>query len=447
MKGFNFRALKEGEIGMRRWAIWLVAVLVLFAVLPAEAQDSARVAARVAFVNGSGQLVVSSSDGSFRWIITNPGELLVDPVGYTWSADGNRVFFAVDLGAEVSLRVADIAAQSISELGKVPNNGLSGGQWIGSGVVIANGDRMSYIDTDNGAVTDLISGQGNIGLLSPYANGDPNLAPTSSVSPAGDYVFYQQGDGRYAVASLSSGTAFPLPGVNEPNARLNGLWSDITSLVAYWGFEGNSILSVTDAANGTTVTLDSGRTTPINPIAWREGTSQLLYRDGAGVVRLADVSCLFSGCTSNPLESGVEVLPASAMDVLVDGDWVFYREGDAVFALSLGCADSGTCAGSAAQLGGGPAPGTMIHAAGGTLAYTAGDSYSREVRIVPLDCLSSGGCSPQTALTGAAAGLVSPDGASVVVDQTGVGLNVLNLSSGTTTYLSDGGALATARWN
>jgi hypothetical protein len=89
----------------------------------------------------------------------------------------------------------------------------------------------------------------------------------------------------------------------------------------------------------------------------------------------------------------------------------------------------------------------MIHAAGGTLAYTAGDSYNREVRVLSLDCLSSGGCSPQTALTGAAAGLVSPDGASVVVEQQGVGLNVLNLASGATTHLSDGGALATARWN
>jgi hypothetical protein len=117
-----------------------------------------------------------------------------------------------------------------------------------------------------------------------------------------------------------------------------------------------------------------------------------------------------------------------------------------VYGLSLGCV-AGGCPGSEVQLGGGAAPGTMIHAAGGTLAYTAGDSYSREVRVVSLDCLNSGGCSPQTALAGAAAGLVSPDGASVVVEQQGVGLNVLNLASGTTTQLSDGGALAKARWN
>ena len=92
----------------------------------------------------------------------------------------------------------------------------------------------------------------------------------------------------------------------------------------------------------------------------------------------------------------------------------------------------------------------MIHAAGGTLAYTgypAGNTYDREVRVVSLSCLESGGCSPQTALGGAVAGLVSPDGASLVVEQQGVGLNVLNLASGTTTHLSDGGALAAARWN
>lgn len=427
---------------MRRWAIWLVAVLMMWAVLPAAAQSSAR----VAFVNGSGQLVVSSSDGSFRWIITNPGEFLADPVGYTWSPAGDRLFFAVDLGADVSLRVADIPAQSISELGQVPNAGISGGQWLGSGVVVSAGGRIVYIDTSSGAVTDLITGQGDIGLMSPYSNGDPNLASSTSVSPSGDYVFYRQGDGRYAVADLGNGAAFPLPGMNEPDARLNGLWSDITSLVAYWGFEGNSILSVTDAATGATVTLDSGRTTPINPIGWREGTSQLVYRDGAGIVRLADLTCLFSSCSANPLEGGVEVLPASAMDVLIDGDWAFYREGDGVFGLWLGCATS-SCSGSAVPLGGSAAPGTMIHAAGGTLAYTAGDSYSREVRVVSLSCLTSGGCSPQSVLSGAASGLVSPDGASVVVEQQGAGLNVLNLTNGTTANLSDGGALATARWN
>lgn len=432
---------------MRRWWFWLVAILILIAVVPLQAQGSAL----VAFVNGSGQLVVSSGDGTYRWIVTNPGEFLVDPVGYTWSPSGDRLFFAIDLGGEVSLRVGDVNSQSAVEIVRVPNNNLTGGEWAGNGVIVGIGDRISYLDFSNGTASDLVSGQGTVGLLSPFANDHPNLPQTSSISPSGDYLFYQQGDGRYAVAALNGSNAFPLPGTNDANARLTGLWSDGSPLVAYWGFEGNSVLSVTDAGSGTTVTLDSGRATPITPLAWRDNTSQLLYRDGSGVVRLADVSCVFSGCGSNPLETGIELLPASATDVQTDGDWTFYQDGGTVYALWLGCADSGACAGTAIPLGTGAAPNTMIHEAGGILAYTGynadpNNPSDRDVRLVSLGCLNSGGCAAQSVLGGAVAGLVAPDGGSVVVEQVGVGLNVLNLSNLGITYLSDGGSLVSARW-
>lgn len=432
---------------MRRWVIWLVAMLLGVTALSTSAQGSAR----VAFVNGSGQLVVSSGDGSYRWIVTNPGEMLVSPLGYTWSPEGDHLFFAIDVGGEVSLRVGDTYSQSIAEIGRVPNTNLSGGEWMGGGIIVGSADRISHVEINSGAVTDLILGQGNVKLLSPFSNDHPNLPMTSSLSADGEYLFYQQGDGRYAVASLNGAGAFPLPGVNDPDARLNGLWADDVPLVAYWGFEGNSILSVTDAASGATVSLDSGRATPIMPIGWQTGTTQLLYRDGAGAVRMADVACLLSGCASNPLETGVEVLPASAADVVVSGDWVFYRDGSGIFGTWLGCASAGSCAGSAVQLGGNAAPGTMIHAAGGVLAYTGytadpNNSYDREVRVVSLGCVNSGGCAAQSVLGSALSGLVSPDGSSVVVEQIGVGLSVLNLSSLSTSYLSDGGVLATARW-
>jgi hypothetical protein len=431
---------------MRRWVVWLVAIVFGSAVLSATAQD----AARVAFVNGSGQLVVSSGDGTYRWIVTNPGEILANPLGYSWSPNGDRLFFAIDMGGEVSLRVGDAASQSIVEIGRVPNDNLSGGAWTASAVVVGAGEQISAFDASTGAVTDWITGQGPVKLLSPYVNDRPNLPAVSSLSPSGEYVFYQQGDGRYAVAALGGG-GFALPGVNDADARLNGLWADSAPFVAYWGFEGNSILSVTDAASGATVTLDSGVTTPIMPIGWQSGTSQLLYRDGVGVVRLADLSCLSSGCGANPLESGVEFLPASAADVVLNGDWAFYRDGAGVYGLWLGCAASGTCAGSAVQLGDNAVPGAMIHAAGGMLAYTgygadANNAYDREVRIVALGCVNSGGCSAQSALTGAVSGLVSPSGESVVVEQVGTGLSILNLSTLSTSFLSDGGLLATARW-
>jgi hypothetical protein len=191
--------------------------------------------------------------------------------------------------------------------------------------------------------------------------------------------------------------------------------------------------------------------TPIMPIGWQPGTSQLLYRDGTGVVRLADMSCLLSGCGGNPLETGVEFLPASAADVVLNGDWAFYRDGAGVYGLWLGCAASGTCAGSAVQLGGNAVPGTMMHAAGGLLAYTGyatdpNNAYDREVRVVSLGCVNSGGCNAQSVLAGAVAGLVSPNGDSIVVEQVGAGLNILNLSALSTSYLSDGGLITTARW-
>ena len=431
---------------MRRWRFWLVAIFLLITVLPLLAQNGGL----VAFVNGSGQLVVSSGDGAYRWIVTNPGEFLVDPVGYNWSPGGDRLFFAVNLGGEASLRVGDVNSQSAVEIGRVPNSNLSGGTWVGNGVVVGTADGISYYDSSSGSVSGLITGQGSVSVISPFGNDHPNLPQPSSVSPSGDYLFYQQGDGRYAVAALNGSTAFPLPGANEANARLTGLWSDGSGLVAYWGFEGNSVLSVTDAGSGSTITLDSGRATPITPLAWRENSNQLLYRDGAGMVRAADVSCLFSGCGANPLESGIEVMPASASDVQTEGDWAFYRDGDGVFAVWLGCVDSGACLGSAVTLGS-TAPGTFIHADGGILAYTGysadpNNPNDRDVRVVALNCLSSGACSSQSVLGGAVAGLVSPDGSSVVVEQVGVGLNVLNLSSLSTTYLSDGGELVTARW-
>jgi hypothetical protein len=152
------------------------------------------------------------------------------------------------------------------------------------------------------------------------------------------------------------------------------------------------------------------------------------------------------------LEAGIEVLSASASDVITDGDWAFYRDGDGIFAIWLGCADSGSCAGTGVQLGSSAAPGTMLHVSGNVLAYTGytadpNNPNDRETRVVSLDCLNSGGCSPQPVLGGAVAGLVSPDGGNVIVEQVGVGLNVLSLSSLSTTYLSDGGALVTARWN
>ncbi|MBC7811012.1 MAG: hypothetical protein H7175_07700, partial [Burkholderiales bacterium] len=274
-----------------------------------------------------------------------------------------------------------------------------------------------------------------------------------SVSNDGQYLFFwDSAQGRNFVQAVNGGAAVALPGTNDANARSNGLWSEAGPLVAYWGFEGGvSVLSATNAANGQTVTLNSGRSAPIAPVGWRPGTTQLVYRDATNFVRIADMGCLNGGCGSNPLETGVELLPATAGEIIVGRDWVYYRDGEQILAVNLGCAGSGNCAGSVSVLGANAAPQTLLDVGGNTLAYTAytqdaRNPGDREVRAINLGCLPS--CQPQPVAVGAVAGLVSSDGGYVTADAGGSGLNTVNLSNGSATNLSGAGAnLLKARWS
>lgn len=339
----------------------------------------------IAFVNSGGQLIVSGADGGFRWIITNPGETLAG--GFSWSVDGDRLFFAVSNGAQNSLRMAQVSSQAVTEVGVV------------SGNLVA-------------------------------------------VSPDGIFAFLQQSDGSYSLQALNS-TAAPLPISNDRAARYSGLWSNILPLVAYWGYVGNSNLAVTDAVSAQTALLDSGRSAPITPLAWLPGNPYLIFRDASGVIRLADVSCLQSGCSSNPLESAVALASADA-DIATDGTWLFFRSGDALAAVNLSCANSDSCLNSAVGIAVNAAPLTAISAAVGRLVYTAyqqnpNDPNDREVRVIDLSCLNSGACAPQAAASGAVAGALSSDGRYAVVEVAG-GLSTLDLNSGAQAYLSDSGA-------
>ena len=364
--------MKHGRV------LLLVVFCLLMMALPAAAQN----APLVAFVNSSGQLIVSSGDGSYRWIVTNPGETLAGDTA--WS--GNGLLFAVG----TSLRSANVSQQSASEVGQVSGAALS-------------------------------------------------------VSSDGEFLFYQQQDGSYGIQALDGNGAVALSLTNDPGARYSGLWSG--TLVAYWGYSGNSTLAVTDAASKQTVTLDSGRSAPITPLAWRPKTTQLIFRDATGSIRLADLACLQSGCGSNPLD-GATTLAAADTDAATDGTWLYYRADTAINAVNLDCGSS--CNG--VSIAGNAAPQTALSAAGGTLVYTAyeqnpNDPSDREVRALNLGCMSNpSSCAPQTVLTSAVAGAISADGRFAVV-QLASGLNSLDLSSGTTTYLSDPGATLTgAHW-
>jgi hypothetical protein len=412
---------------------------------------SAQGSTNVAFINSSGQLVVSSGDGGYRWIVTNPGESLASPLGFTWSPDGRRLFFAVNNGT-VSLRIGDLASQSVAEIGQVSGNAITGGQWTpdGQNILVAVDDHITAYSAGGGS-SDLLSGQGGVRLVSPFADQEANLSQARSLSPDGRYVFFWLNSGQYAILPIG-GSPLALTGTNNPDAPQSGLWSDSGPLVAYWGSNGSSMLSVVNAANGQTVTLNSGRTAPITPVAWRPGTQQLIYRDTTNYVKIADLSCLNNGCGGNPLESGVELLPATASDIQVANDWALFLDNGQVEGVNLNCAGSGNCAGSIAVLAGNVAPQTRLDTAGNRLVYTAytqnpGNPADREVRAIDLGCLG-GTCQPQALLSQAVAGLMSPDGAYVIVDQGGNGMSSLSLQSLQVVSLSSAGnnVLNTARW-
>lgn len=447
---FALRGLQQ--MFRRGWLI-LASLLLVIGAVAAHRPVFAQGAPLVAFVNSSGQLIVSSGDGGYRWILTNPGEALVSGLGYAWSPDGGRVFFAVGSPGDASLRVGDVNSQGVYEIGRA-GGALSGGVWLpnGYGVLVADGSVIRLYPADGSGAQDVVSGAA---LISPFANDRPQLPSASSISPDSRFVFYWQGSGSYAIQAIDgSGLSFGLPGTNDAYARQSGLWSNAAPLVAYWGYNGSAVLSVTDASNGQTITLDSGRTAPINPLAWFPGTSHLVYRDASSTVKIADVSCVSGGCGGNPLQAGATLMPGSASDVQFVNDWGFYLDGEAVKAIHISCL-SGDCINSAVTLGGQAAPQTIMDVGGGLLVYTAytSDPYNgadREVRVVNLGCLGNpSSCGAQTVMGGAVAGMLSSDGSFVTVEQVGGGLNSLRLYDRQLTYLSDSAGyslLATARW-
>ncbi len=371
---------------MKRMGL-LMLLCLLIAALPTAAQAGAPL---VALTSSSGQLIINSGDGSSRWIVTNPGETVTGL--YAWS--GNQLLFGVDQGGKATtLRRADAASQSVSDVGSV------------TGTVL-------------------------------------------SMNAKGTAAFYHTSNGSYGMAALG-GSDVALPLTNDASARYSGLWSDNGRLLAYWGYSGNSTLAVSSVASGSTLTLDSGRATPITPLAWRPGTTQLIYRDASGTVRLTDLGCMATSCAANPLQTGTALAAADA-DVVTDGTWVYFRSGNTISAVNLTCVSADNCLNSAVTIATDAAPQSSLHVASRTLVYTgyasnANDPGDRQVQVVDLSCLSSS-CTPQTVLTGAVAGAISANGRYAVIE-TSQGLSALDLTSGSTAYLADHGApLDSALW-
>ncbi len=374
----------------KRFFISLLYMSLGLLLLPVQAQT----ATWVAFINSSGQLVAASADGNGRWIVTNPGETLHPQVGYAWSPEGDALFFAVQTSAGISLRIGDVNTQTAREIA-LENGALSGSDWTEWGILIANDSALRFYQTD-GSVAEL---------------------PSSQV-----------------VTQIS-----------------RVLWSD-AALVAYSALdENNTSLLVVTATDGSSIRLSSGRSTPLTPVAWLEGTTQLLYYGADYQIQWADVGCVFSGCDTNPLENGIVVLPASAVEVQIGQDRLFFREDETIRGVRLACVATDTCLTDAFTLATTAVSEALLSLQGDMLVYTtySQDAFNPSDRTIWwVDATCAPDCVAQPLLTSAVNGALSPDGTLLIADIVGDGLYLITLADGRQLMLSgSGAALMAARWN
>lgn len=427
---------------MKQRVIKLIFFLLCVA-LPIQAQN----AALLAFINGSGQLIITNTDGNLRWIATNPGEQLHPTLGYNWSPDGSRIFYGVQSGASISLRIGAVATQTSLEVAQV-NTPVFGGAWVDASqvrVVSATGDVIYRVDGAS-SVAGVFEA-----IMSPFDTAQPHLINAQAISPTGNFVFGLL-NSEYVISR--AGNLDTLGILNDATARNSGLWSG--DWVAYWGTDsatGQLTLAVTNAVSAQTSRLSGQNSTPLQPITWLPDSTQLIYRNPAGQLRVADFACLQNGCTADPFESGLDILPASASDVQVVGETLYFRDNTQIKALDIGCIADNTCLSSALTLGDNVAPRTIVHVIENTLVYTAfsqdaANPADRMVMQLDTTCLPDS-CIPQLVLPDAIAGLLAPDGGHLVVNVLNDGLYMLQLSDLNQVFLADvngNEALLQARW-
>lgn len=399
----------------------------------------------VAFTNAAGQLVVTSAGSGYRWVLTNPGEILSPALGFNWAHSGDRLFFAVDQGGEVSLRAAEVSSQSTTEIGRLPNANLSGGEWTpdNSGVLVSSGDRLTWYPV-SGTATDILAGQSGLSMRTPALD---SRTGWRALSPDARTLIYRDAYGSSVALPLTGGAPVTLAAGADPSAA-GGLWTDDGGLVALAG--GNQIVAYAPS-NGALAQAAGASAMPPAPLIWLPGSSTLLYQDGAGSVRAADMTCLRNG-PCDPFAAALPVLPASARGLRVVNSSLVYLDGEAINSVPLSCLSAGGCAPVLAASS--AAPGTSLDAQGPVLAYTAytanpNDLADREARLLDVNCLSAGGCASRTVAALAQAGALSPGGQTLVLVSP-AGLTLADLATGAQSPLSDpaaGQSTRSARWN
>jgi hypothetical protein len=325
---------------------------------------------------------------------------------------------------------------------------VSGGDWTKDGQVrIAAEGKNSFYGWDG---EELFYGSTVI-LISPFANQEQHLPTPSSLSPDSVYNFGLRHHGSTTVyETFTPGQAIlSLSVTNDANAYRSGMWSDIGYLVAYWGTDirsGAWVLGVTNTNNFGTARISSERAA-MTPIAWVPNRTQLIYRDSVGELRVAEMTCLLdrNSCSSNPLEAGIILLPASASEIQMIADWVYFRHDNLIQAVNLSCIHEDNCLESIVTLGTQAAPQTILHVVGDTLIYTAYETDAlnptdREIRILDLGCLPE--CQPRLLVDGAISGMLSPDERYLVADIIGIGLHIMALDDLSTIFLSASGTQA-----
>lgn len=391
---------------MKRY-FWLIGLLLalLIPVTSAQSDDL------LAFLNGSGQLVVSSGDGATRWIVTNPGQTIDKSLGFAWTDDGQLVFALTNVG----IFAGDPETQAIAA-----------------------------VDADSLEVRSYLRGFSH----------RPNSTQPQGLSADGQFAFVAN-NGGYVIVGNNTQLALPLSGDN--NAQGSGLWSDIAPEVAYWGVDSNNrtALSVVHAPSQNSITLPSGGSVPMLPIAWLPDATALFYRSATGEVMFTDVACVAANCADNPLENGVIFAPSSANQFQVTDSNAYYVDGEQLISVDLTCGTANTCLESRQVLDDKVVPLSMMHVSNDRLVYTTYNSdpnsnSDRTVLLIDLTC--SPDCAPQPILNGAMAGLLSTSGNYVMVDGVDIGINILDISRGGSVYLTEtmggqlGAGLATARW-
>jgi hypothetical protein len=382
---------------------------------------------QLAYVNSGGQLVIASADGAARWVVTNPNEALVNSAALAWSPNGQQLFFAVNTGSGVSARAANIRSQSVTELGIV-NGNVSGGEWASNNNEVIFNNSGGIVSATNGSANVLVAGG--------------QLTSGQALSQDGRFLFYHNGNG-YSLAAANGSNAATLPGRNDATAAGVGLWTDSGAVVAYWTYtnNGTAALNVTNAANGQTLTIDSGTSVPITPLAWLPNSQTLLYRSAAGVIAV-DASCVRNGCNDNPAQTAVLPVTAANVTVTTSGVMIFTGNG-AVFGVDVQCVRNGNCANNAVSAGS-TASNARVVAAGRIAAFTGANGT---VNALNLNCVSSGECSPTALGISGNVLSIAPNGGHVIVSS-GATMNVIDLSNpAAVVALSGVGGNSALVWN